>query len=66
MNEDWMDLHAEPIFWIDVNSDSRWSMVMEKLSLLEERVQEKLCAPLRFVQTLVTPNGENSQSGAQK
>jgi hypothetical protein len=58
MNEDWVDLHTEPIFWIDLDADSRWAAMMEKLSELEERVQDTVRAPLNFARTLLSDESE--------
>jgi hypothetical protein len=58
MNEDWVDLHAEPIFWIDLDADSRWAAMMEKLSAFEERVQDTVRAPLNFARTLLSDESE--------
>jgi hypothetical protein len=49
MNEEWISVHAPPIFWHEVSTESRLHNLQMRLAALENRVQDVLNKPLRLL-----------------
>ena len=47
INEEWMSLQTEPIFWIDFREHSSLLKLNESLSQIEAKIDEVVFAPIR-------------------
>lgn len=53
MNEEWLSEHAAPLFWIDLESESKLARLQEHLVKLESRIDEKVIAPLKTLKNFL-------------
>jgi hypothetical protein len=49
MNEEWVSVHAPPIFWYEASADSRFHNLQMRLAQLEDRVHEAISKPLQVI-----------------
>lgn len=59
VNDEWMSLQTEPIFWIDFQQHSFLLQLNERLCAFESKVDELLLNPLRAIGTFFKPRGTN-------
>ena len=59
VNDEWMSLQTEPIFWIDFQQHSFLLQLNERLCAFESKVDELLLSPLRAIGSFFKPRGTN-------
>ena len=47
MNEEWINLHAAPLFWIDFTNDSGLARFHIEFGRVEEKIQAAIIEPLK-------------------
>jgi hypothetical protein len=55
MNEDWLSLHADPLFYVDLRLDSRLSRLQERIVEIEAAIQTKVVEPLSALRKFWMP-----------
>ena len=59
VNDEWMSLQTEPIFWIDFQQHSFLLKLNEQLCALESKVDTLVLSPLRAIRAFLQPRSSN-------
>ena len=59
VNDEWMSLQTEPIFWIDFQQHSFLLQLNERLCAFESKVDELVVTPWRAIGTFFKPRRTN-------
>ena len=59
VNDEWMSLQTEPIFWIDFREHSFLLQLNERLCSFESKVDDLLVTPLRAIGAFFKPRGSS-------